>query len=160
MGHVGQTVVPEASLLAPPIHRGKVQGSDVGRATGQGPNGLGSGRKFPTAVSHLLQVGAVYACQPQHPGVGGAGEGQQMVGGAGEGQQMVGGAGKGQQTMGGEGRGNGWWVGRGGAVYGGWGGEGQWMVGARSHLPLGDHDVTLSDVDASQTVPRRLEEHG
>ena len=33
------------------------------------------------------------------------------------------------------------------------------MDGWRCHLPLCDHDVTLSDVDTSQRVPRRLEEH-
>ena len=34
-----------------------------------------------------------------------------------------------------------------------------WVGGAGYHVPLCDHDVTLGDVDTSQTVPRRLEEH-
>ena len=38
-------------------------------------------------------------------------------------------------------------------------GRGCSMDGWRCHLPLCDHDVTLSDVDTSQRVPRRLEEH-
>ena len=47
--------------------------------------------------------------------------------------------------------------GRGGGVGGE--GEGQWIMCTGSHLPLSHHDMALGDVDTSQTVSRRLEEH-